>query len=202
LGCRLPLLLQLRRLGSQRLRLRRLEPLRDDELEHAQEVADVVGQVRELGARLPRQGGEAHRQRDRRACIWSCVAVGVEQEREQGRVLMHAQCPSKRRDAVQAQGGWSGKFQALRLCALSALELANVDFGLRSKVGHRWLVVLRFYHILGRSWSEEKCAFGALLRPGQQTRCAIVKIGNGGDGHFQVKAAVQCLTSFGGFLPD
>jgi hypothetical protein len=65
-----------------------------------------------------------------------------------------------------------------------------------------WLVVFRFLHILGRSWSEQNCAFGALLRPGQQTVCAIVKVDNGGDGHFQAKAAVQCLISFSGFLPD
>jgi hypothetical protein len=63
-------------------------------------------------------------------------------------------------------------------------------------------VVLRFCHILGRSWSEQKCAFGALPRPGRQTYCAIVKVDNGGDGHFQAEAAVQCLTSFGGFLPN
>jgi hypothetical protein len=72
----------------------------------------------------------------------------------------------------------------------------------RRKVGRHWLVVLRFCHILGRSWSEQKCAFGALPRPGQQTYCAIVKVDNGGDGHFQAKVTVQCLTSFGGFLPD
>jgi hypothetical protein len=46
------------------------------------------------------------------------------------------------------------------------------------------------------------CAFGALPRPGRQINCAIVKVNNGGDAHFQAKAAVQCLTSFGGFLPD
>jgi hypothetical protein len=65
-----------------------------------------------------------------------------------------------------------------------------------------WLVVLRSCHKLARSWSEQKCAFGALLRSGQQTYCAIVKVSIGGDGHCQAKAAVPCLTSFGGFMPD
>jgi hypothetical protein len=72
----------------------------------------------------------------------------------------------------------------------------------RRKVGRHWLVVLRFCHVLGRSWSEQMCAFGALPRPGRQIYCAIVKVVNGGDAHFQAKAAVRCLTSFGGFLPD
>jgi hypothetical protein len=49
---------------------------------------------------------------------------------------------------------------------------------------------------------REKCAFGALLRPGQQTYCDAVKVENGGDGHFQANAEVPCLTSFGGFMPD
>jgi hypothetical protein len=56
--------------------------------------------------------------------------------------------------------------------------------------------------MLGRSWSEQKCAFGALLRPRQQTYCADLKVDNGGNGHFQAKAVVPCLTSFGGFMPD
>jgi hypothetical protein len=72
----------------------------------------------------------------------------------------------------------------------------------RHKVNCHWLVVLRFCHILGRSCSEQKCTFGALPRPGRQTYCAVVKVDNGGDGHFQAEAAVRCLTSFGGFLPD
>jgi hypothetical protein len=63
-------------------------------------------------------------------------------------------------------------------------------------------MVLRSCHILRRSWSEQKYAFGALLRPGQQTYCAILKVDNGGDGHFQAKAAVPCLSSFGDFMPD
>jgi hypothetical protein len=71
----------------------------------------------------------------------------------------------------------------------------------RRKIGRHWMMVLRSCHILGRSWSEQKCAEGALLRPGQQTYCAILKLNNGGDGHFQAKAAVPCLTSFGGFMP-
>jgi hypothetical protein len=65
-----------------------------------------------------------------------------------------------------------------------------------------WLVVLRSCHIIGRNWSEQNCAFGALLRPGQKTCCAIVKVDNGGDGHFRAKAALSCLASFGGFMPD
>jgi hypothetical protein len=43
-----------------------------------------------------------------------------------------------------------GKFQALRLCALSALELANAGRSVS-----QWLVVLRFCHIQGRRWSEQ-----------------------------------------------
>jgi hypothetical protein len=60
-------------------------------------------------------------------------------------------------------------------------------------------MVLLSCHILGRSWAA---AFGALLRLGQQNNCAILKVDNGGDGHFQAKAAVPCLTSFGGLMPD
>jgi hypothetical protein len=37
-----------------------------------------------------------------------------------------------------------------------------------------------------------------LLRPGQKTYCAIVKVDNGGEGHFRAKAAIPCLTSFRG----
>jgi hypothetical protein len=52
------------------------------------------------------------------------------------------------------------------------------------------------------SWSEQKCAFGALLRPGQQTYRGVLKVDSAGDGRFQAKAAVPWLTSFGGFMPD
>jgi hypothetical protein len=72
----------------------------------------------------------------------------------------------------------------------------------RHKGGCHWLVVLRSCHLLGRSWSEQNCTFGALLRPDQKTYCAIVKVDHGGDGHFQAKAAVSCWTSFGCFMPD
>jgi hypothetical protein len=65
--------------------------------------------------------------------------------------------------------------------------------------GRFWKVVLRSCHRPGRSWSEQNCAFGALLRPGQKP---IVKVDNGGDGYFRAKAAVPCLTSFGGFMPN
>jgi hypothetical protein len=71
----------------------------------------------------------------------------------------------------------------------------------RRTVGRHWLVVLRSLHTRAQL-VREKCAFGALLRPGQKTYCAIVKVDNGGDGHFRAKAAVPCSTSFGGFMPD
>jgi hypothetical protein len=80
--------------------------------------------------------------------------------------------------------------------------LADFDDRRRRKLGRHWLLYLRSCHILGRSWSEQKCAIGALLRPGRQAYCAIVKVDNGGDGHFQAKAAVPCLAGFGGFMHD
>jgi hypothetical protein len=45
----------------------------------------------------------------------------------------------------------------------------------RRKVGRHWLVVLRSCHTLGRSWSDQKCGFGALLGSGQQTVATVIQ---------------------------
>jgi hypothetical protein len=64
----------------------------------------------------------------------------------------------------------SGKFQALRLCSLSALKLVHV--GRLSATGRHLLVVLRSRYNRAQL-ARAKCAFGALLRPGQQTYGAL-----------------------------
>jgi hypothetical protein len=87
----------------------------------------------------------------------------------------------------------SGKFQALRLCALSALELANVVIGW-------WLCALAAH--LGAVGQSKSAPWAHCCGPGQQTSCVIVVLGYDGDGHFQAQATVPCLTKVHGFMPD